>query len=259
MRLAIFSDVHGNLIALEAVLADIRPKKVDGYLVLGDLSAIGYDPIGPLERLSRLPDALFIRGNTDRFLVTGELPPPTVEDVQRDPSKAQALLELSRSFAFTYGHVMAKGWHNWLAALPLEYRLTLPDGTRLLAVHAAPGTDDGPGMQPTMSDEQLLSLVVDSDADLIFVGHTHWQQDRKIDSKRMVNPGSVSNPFQPDLMARYAILETHDTGYRLDLHSVDYDHEAVIEAVRESRHPAGEYIIRFQKGLNRPPWEQPSA
>ena len=75
MRLALFSDIHGNPLALDAVLADIqRQGEVDAYWVLGDFAALGYDPVTPLEYLIALPNASFTRGNTDRYVVTEDLP-----------------------------------------------------------------------------------------------------------------------------------------------------------------------------------------
>ena len=75
MRLAVFSDVHGNLVALEAVLADIEAQGgVDGYWGLGDLAALGPEPVAVLERLAQLPNACFTRRNTERYVVTGQRP-----------------------------------------------------------------------------------------------------------------------------------------------------------------------------------------
>ena len=130
-RIALFSDVHGNTIALDAVLADIEAQGgVDEYWVLGDLAAIGYDPLGALERLSRLQPAMFIHGNTDRYLVTGERPLPPPEVMLKDPGIISIYLQVIGSFAWTQGAVTAGGWMPWLAALPLELRTQLPDGTR---------------------------------------------------------------------------------------------------------------------------------
>src|SRR5437667_317122 len=71
MRLAILSDIHGNPLALDAVLADIeRQGEVDAYWVLGDFAPLGYDPVTPLEKISDLPHASFTRGNTDRHVAT---------------------------------------------------------------------------------------------------------------------------------------------------------------------------------------------
>ena len=75
MRLAILSDIHGNPVALDAVLADIQSQgEVDAYWVLGDFAALGYDPVTPLQKVTALSHASFTRGNTDRYVVTQDLP-----------------------------------------------------------------------------------------------------------------------------------------------------------------------------------------
>jgi predicted phosphodiesterase len=256
MRLALLSDIHGNPIALDAVLADVRTRgDADGFWVLGDLVAIGYDPIEVLERLVALPGVRIARGNTDRYVVTGDRPPPTVGAVQTDPSLVPRALEVAHSFAWTQGYVTAAGWLDWLAELPLELRVTLPDGTRLLGVHAAPGEDDGTGVHPGLDERELRALVADCNADLVCVGHVHWPSERRCGGIRIVNLGSVSNPLPPDLRASYVLLEADSSGYRLEHRRVDYDRQAVIEAIRRSRHPAGEFIVRHFLGKHHVFWD----
>ncbi|MDQ6877651.1 MAG: metallophosphatase family protein [Candidatus Dormibacteraeota bacterium] len=246
MRLAILSDIHGNPIALDAVLADIDAGGgVDGYLVLGDLVALGYDPVGVLERLVALKGAAFLRGNTDRYVVTGDRPPPSVQDARQNPDLLPRLIEVANSFAWTQGYVAASGWLDWLAKLPLELRLNLPDKTRLLSVHASPGRDDGNGITPTTTIDLLQELVAGCEADLVCVGHTHLPLDRRVGMVRVVNVGSVSNPLTDDLRANYVLLAATHSEYQLQQRRVDYDHQAVIEAVRRSRHPAAEFLIGF--------------
>jgi predicted phosphodiesterase len=253
MRLALLSDIHGNPIALEAVLQDIEAQGgVDGYWVLGDLAAIGYDPVGALERLVALPNAHFVRGNTDRYVVSGERPGPTLEAVQADPRLAPKLAEVAASLAWTQGYLAATGWLDWLDGLPLEQRARLPDGTRLLGVHAAPGSDDGLGINPRLSDGELQALLAECDADLVCVGHTHWPLDRQVGGVRAVNLGSVSNPIIPELCASYVLLEADAAGYGLEQRQVDYDRAAVIEALRRSRHPAGSFIVGHFLGEHQP-------
>lgn len=133
-------------------------------------------------------------------------------------------------------------------------RFILPDGSRVLAVHSAPGTDDGTGIDLNISDEELLKLMSGVDAELVLVGHTHLPFDRTVGNIRVVNPGSVSNPFPPDLRASYAILEADENGYKLNHRQVDYDRTAVIKAVKEVNHPAFEYITRFMRGENKKDW-----
>ena len=255
MKIAVLADIHGNSIALDAVIQDIeRSGGVDEYWILGDLVALGPDPAGVLERLEALPKVRSVRGNTDRFVVSGELPWPRLPDVEKDPALFQLHFRIARSFAWTAGAVAASGGLARLGQLPLEKRLQLPDGTRVLAVHAQPGSDDGTGVHPKLSDEALYELVSDAEADLVFVGHTHTPFDRMVGDLRVVNPGSVSNPFPPELSAGYALLEAQEAGYELAFKRAEYDRESVIKAVREVDHPSAEYIIGFMKGENRPDW-----
>jgi predicted phosphodiesterase len=255
LRIAIIADIHGNSIALEAVLDAIRASgEVDEYWVLGDLAAIGPDPVRVLERLSQLPKARFIRGNTDRYLVRDEIPGPGFDQVFGGERRLAAHIRMARNFAWTTGAVGASGWLPWLEKLPLDFRVSLPDGTRVLAVHASPGTEDGRGIHPGTPDDDLERLIAGAQADLIFIAHTHLPLDRTAGKARVVNPGSVSNPFPPDLRACYLLLEAGEAGYSLDFRQVDYDHEAVVQAARQVHHPAADYITGYMRGQNRPDW-----
>jgi len=255
MRIAILSDIHGNTIALDAVLDDIRRQGgADAFWILGDLAAIGPDPVGVLQRVSALPEARFVRGNCDRYLVTSERPAPTLEDAQRDPALLKPLVDVARSFAWTQGAVATAGWLPWLEALPLDFRTVLPDGTRVLAVHAAPGLDDGWGIHPALSQAELAAHLSGCDADLVLLGHTHWALDMTVDGVRLVNPGSVSNPFPPDLRAGYTLLHADSSGWRLEPRRADYDHEAVIAELERVQHPARRFIARWLRGEMRPRW-----
>lgn len=248
MRLAVLSDIHGNPIALDAVLADVAGQGgVDEYLVLGDLVALGYDPITVLQRLTSLPKVGFNRGNTDRYVVTDDRPAATDEAVA---------IEMANSFSWTRGYITAGGWFDWLEALPLEQRRVLPDGSRLLAVHAAPGTDDGAGVSPKQSDAELHRVVADSDADLVFVGHTHWPIDRTAGRVRIVNVGSVSNPWAPDLRASYALVEAGHSGWSVHLRRVDYDRQAVIAAIHAAHHPTPAFLTAWFRGERRLSWRR---
>jgi predicted phosphodiesterase len=255
MRLALFSDVHGNPIALEAVLADVeRQGGVDACWVLGDLAAIGHDPVATLERLTALPEVRFVQGNTDRYLVTGQRPFPGIADARADPDLLPRLVEVAHSFAWTQGYLTAAGWLDWLAALPPEQRLVLPDGTRLLGVHVAPGQDDGSGIHPVLTDEELGGLLADARAELVCVGHTHWPLDRTAAGVRVLNVGSVSNPAAADLRASYVVLEASEAGYQVEFRRVAYDIQAVLEAIERSRHPSGGFIRSHFLGQRTPWW-----
>jgi predicted phosphodiesterase len=243
VRLALASDIHGNTVALDAVLAEVeRRGGADHYWFLGDLVALGHDPLGVLERISSLPDAAFVRGNTDRYVVTGERPLPWIDDAVANPQLVAQIAEVAGSFAWTEGCLHVGGWTAWLAELPAEVRMTLPDGTRLLGVHASPGIDDGPGINERDSDDELAARLAGCGADVVFAGHTHWPVDRHVNGTRAVNLGSVSNPFQHDLRASFVIVEADPGAHTIEHVRVDYDHEAVIAALEAQLHPARAWI-----------------
>lgn len=256
MRIALVADIHGNPVALDAVLDDARAHGVDQFWFLGDYCAIGPEPAAILDRITSLPHARFIRGNTDRYVVTGEGPPPRLDEVRRDPDLIPTFARIAASFAWTAGVLAATGWMDWLEALPLELRHALDTGTRVLAVHASPGEDDGEGVHPGRSDAELGALLDGCAADLVVVGHTHEPMARRVGAVLVVNPGCVGNPRAPDLRASYALIETDGAGIVEVRHRrVEYDMASFIDAVGRSRHPAAGYILSHYRGElpGRPP------
>lgn len=250
MKIALLSDIHGNSIALDAVLADIMAQGgVDGYWVLGDLVAIGHDPVGVLERLTSLPNVCFVRGNTDRYVYAGDRPAPSIEESAINPNLLPVLVEVAGTLAWTQGALTANGWLEWLAQLPIEMEETLPDGTRVLGVHASPGTDEGKGIAPKMSDAEIEASMAGCTADLICVGHTHYPVNRRVGQWHVVNLGSLSMP-QIDSSQRgasYVLLAADHSGYQVEHRHVEYDRAAVIAALERQRHPGGAYIIRHMR------------
>lgn len=248
MRIALLSDIHGNSVALNAVLTDIAGHGgVDAYWILGDLVALGPEPARTLDILSALPNAHFIRGNTDRYVCTGDRPSPSIEEAKSDPQLLTALVEVANTFAWTQGMVTADGWLPWLRDLPLEMRFVLPDGTRCLGVHASPGQDDGSGIGPD-GEAAELTLSALSNADLICVGHTHLPFERRIQGIHVVNPGAVSLSLAKDKHASYALLHASAETYTVAHRSVPYDRDAVVEHLERIAHPGRGYLIKHLSG-----------
>jgi diadenosine tetraphosphatase ApaH/serine/threonine PP2A family protein phosphatase len=200
--LGLLYDVHGNLTALEAVLADCPAER---FVLGGDYATFGAWPVETVERLRGL-DAEWIRGNVDRWLV----------DAHDAPDAMQPLIERSREMV---GEELSRE----LAALPES---TAHAGT--LYCHASPLSDmDSFYPEPQDSDAERLMGV---EARRVVFGHTHLQFERQGPGGiHLVNPGSVGMPLDGDHRAAYALV--HGDG-RLELRRVAYDWEPVVREVR---------------------------
>ena len=185
MRVAALYDVHGNLPALEAVLAEVPDDAV--ILVGGDV-AMGPLPSETLERLRRVGDRVqWIRGNADRELTPGEdgLAPPDVLEWAREQLSAEQI-------AFLHG-------------LPERIELDVDDLGRVLFCHASPRNDVDVFLEGT-PEEQIAPLFAYVEAGTVVCGHTHMQFSRLIAGTHVVNAGSVGMPYEDEPGAYWALL-----------------------------------------------------
>lgn len=250
MRAAICSDIHGNLAALEAVLADADAAGAEEFWVVGDLVAHGPRPGQTARRLHDLAatrPVRILRGNTDRYTTTGQLSPYLLGlDPAAHPDKDSQVKDAQAAFAWTRQAVEDVGCLTWLAGLPAEIRLSLPDGTGVLLVHAAPGTDDGPGLFAEQSDEEVRAAGVAAagaqGVGLVVVGHTHVPMDRTVDLVRVVNLGSVSVPVTPDPRAMWTLLTADQDGWALEHRRTAYDLDRVIADLHAVGHPSAGWL-----------------
>lgn len=244
MRVAVFADIHGNVVALDAVIQAAAGEGIDEYWCLGDLVAHGPRPVEVVARLRGLASLRCVRGNTDRYVLTGDLRgiiPPI--DRPRTGADWRDFADARESFAWTRGCLVAGGHAGWLAGLPVEQRVSLPDGSRALLVHSSPGRDDGPGLSPGQSDEALMRAgFTKRQADLVLVGHTHVRCERDLAGCHVVNPGPVSLPRRPDDQARWAVLDATSAGYAIEHRTARYDLTGVTDDLRRQRHPAARWL-----------------
>ena len=246
MRIAVFSDVHANTLALDAVLADATQTGVDGWWFLGDVADMGYDPAGSVRRLADLPDLVAVRGNADRIDVASDLAAKSaLLDDAADGSAAARELAYLRGASWSADAIQEVSLLDWLTDLPLERRMVLPDGTRVLLVHASPGRDDGAGIRPEHEDADVAEHLVGIAADLMIVGHTHLPFERTSGGVRIWNPGSVSNPVTADRRAMWTLLEADDRGYTLTRQIVDYDVDEMLTRLDASSLPTRAMVRAF--------------
>jgi putative phosphoesterase len=179
MRIAVLADIHGNLPALEAVLADVDRRAVDRIVLNGDIAG-GPLPGQTLDRLAEFGErAIWVHGNGERGLVAGF-------DHIADPTANQHDLEV--------GQLLTRHQRDRLAGLPMTVTLEVDGLGTVLCCHATPRRDDEVLLvdSPASRYAEVLAGVT---ADVVVLGHTHMPFDRLFDRRRVVNPGSVGMPY----------------------------------------------------------------
>jgi len=201
LRRALISDIHGNLVALDAVLDDIGPAEVDGIYCLGDLVGYGPDPSGVIRRIRQqaIPTIL---GNYDEGIGIrrGDCGCYYATDQQRFDGAA--------SYAFTDA-ALDDDDRSWLASLPREMRLE-DHGVRLLLTHGSPRKINE-YLLPDRTDVQLVKLADQAEADVVCVGHVHIPYHRMMTASdgrtvHYVSSGSVGKPKDGDPRAAWVEL-----------------------------------------------------
>jgi predicted phosphodiesterase len=249
MKMGIIADIHGNDVALRAVLEDASRCQVDCWWALGDLVLFGPRPAEVLELLQTLPGIRMLRGNTDRYVLTGEQPAPhaTLADAAQSVDLLERYAAMAAGIGWTRGVLDQAGLLSILTSLPAQLRLRLPDGTAILGVHASPRADDGPGIEPGIADEQLRQLLAGCGADVVIGGHTHAATDRLAGSIRALNPGSTGMPRTCGL-AGWLLLEADGEDLAVTHRTVPFDVEAVAADLRRRRHPNAEFVTSVLTG-----------
>ncbi len=243
--LAVLSDIHGNSLALRAVLADMDAQGgADHVIVLGDLAVFGPDPTGVLELLREREPVFYVRGNTDRYLVEGQYP--------GGPGSQSWESQVLASFPWTVRQLGEAGL-QFLADLPPQQLLRLDEEHAILAVHGSPRGDEE-GIHPDTPDAKLASMLSGRPYTLLLCAHTHLPLDRMVAGRRVVNVGSVGLPFDGDPSASYALIRLEPGGgYRVEFRRVTYDVEAVVSQLFVVNHPTanvGAYNLRTARPLS---------
>ena len=192
--IALLADVHGNLAALDAVLAELTRRDVERIVVAGDLLFGGDDPLGVWRRLTERK-AQLLRGLSDTALATLD-PEKLVPKNEADARKRERFLEARKKVG---GLVLRS-----LARLPEQIRLPLADGRELMVCHGSP-RDPSVDLTFDVDDEELLVLLGGDPADLIAVGGSHVPFDKEIEETRVLGLGSVGQAPEGDA-AHFVIL-----------------------------------------------------
>jgi putative phosphoesterase len=202
VRVAALYDVHGNLPALEAVLADVEHEGVDRIVFGGDLTW-GPQPHETLELVRSVENASYVRGNADR-----------------EPDDWERSRLSDEEVAFLQGQ-------------PTTVEL---DG--VLYCHATPRSDDEV-VTPATPDERLGEILAGVEQRVVVAGHTHMQQNRVVAGIRFVNAGSVGLPYEGEIAAFWAILDSGEP----ELRKTALDADRVTEVFRQSGWPRASEML----------------
>ncbi len=227
MRVALISDIHGNLTALDAVLADLESKTLDQVVCLGDVVAFGPQPCETIERLREL-DYPTVMGNTDATLLN------PIPDEEPENDHMRRILDLFRWCA------------GLLSATDLDYlrqfrpilEFSLGHGNKLLCFHGSPRSFNDVIVAAT-AEEDLDEMLADHSATVMAGGHTHKQLLRQHGETIVINPGGVG--IDSSFQAEYALIESTNKGLNIELRRVSLDDEEIKKIAAESGMPHAEW------------------
>jgi predicted phosphodiesterase len=199
-KVAALYDVHGNLPALEAVLAEVEREQPDVVVFGGDLAA-GWYPVEVLERVRGLPNARFVAGNCEREMVS-------VFDGDRDSS-----YQMTKAAAGK----LSRADRDFLAAFEPTVEIEIEGLGPVLFCHATPRSDED--ILTSLTPDPVVESELEGAPEVVVYGHIHVQGDRRLPSHRLVNSGSVGMPYG-QTAACWALLgpdvELRRTPYDLD-------------------------------------------
>lgn len=217
MKIAILSDIHGNMTALNAVMDDVQRNQCDKTFFLGDYALAGPEPVPTVDycmHLNTYNNIEMIQGNTDKMIAeySDDLY-NTLKDAGA-PIMANALKEDAS--------ILNENQKAFLRDLP-PYKLVEEEGVKILLVHGSPRKNNE-DILPDTPPEEVNEMVKDSEATIILCGHTHIPCGfQTLSRKTVINVGSVGRPFTENPKSCYLILDLKDGKFTIEHKFVRYD------------------------------------
>jgi predicted phosphodiesterase len=248
-RIAVFSDIHGNCVGLDAMLADVRPAAPDAWLCLGDAIQGGPQPAEVVQRLRDLACPV-VMGNADAWLLTGF----ETADEGADSLRRQVLNDV-RQWSLAQ---LSEADRAFIGGFAPTVELALSAEASLLGYHGSPRSFDDV-ILPDITQAKLAEYLSGALADVYCGGHTHVQFVRRVGVGPQVhfNPGSVGfayshhqpeADFRADAWAEYALLTVQRGRIALEFRRVPYEAAAVVAAYANSGRPHADSAIAQYRG-----------
>jgi len=242
MRIAIFSDIHGNGVALESVLNDLKTEHIDHVVCLGDISTNGPQPREVIAQL-KAQNSSVVMGNMDAWFLN---PHP----LGGNSKSAQWGNEI-RSWCVSQ---LSSDDLNYLRTFQATIEISLDISTDLLCYHGSPQSNEE-GISSTTPDEDLERMLSGYQVTVLAGGHTHTQMVRRYGDTTIFNPGSVGAPSQKGLdrhplWAEYGVIGWENGGLRIELRRVPVDVNLVKQAALDSSMPHADWWIKQRYGTS---------
>jgi predicted phosphodiesterase len=247
MRIAVMSDIHGNAVGLDAVLADLRDQRIDQTVCLGDAIQGGPQPTEVVARLRQMGCPV-VMGNADKWLLTGV----TTGSEPTSPER-EARLTAVRQWTLSK---LSEADCVFIDAFVPTVEIPLDGGHNLLCFHGSPRNFDEVFVPLTPQDEFEKGLG-EFVPNILTGGHTHVQYLRRLADTFFFNPGSVGaaysheqsgDPFRVDSWAQYAVLTSEGDKLGVEFRRIPYHPDSIIEVYRQSGRPyAEESAAEYQR------------
>ena len=246
MRVAIISDIHGNCVALECVLNDLKSAHTDRMVCLGDIATDGPQPREVIAQLKALNNPV-VMGNMDVWILN---PPPQGEK----PSRIKEIQIWGAS-------QLSPDDFDYLRTFRATVEISLNKTTDLLCYHGCPQSNET-GISSTTSNENLEQMLAGYHATVLAGGHTHRQMFRRYGDRVILNPGTVGAPMPPNdqerhsdqgyrpIWAEYAIVDSNDNAFQVELRRVPIDSNLLIESALDSGMPNADWWLTLRYGLS---------
>lgn len=236
MRIGIFSDIHGNAVALDAMLQDLKTHPADTYICLGDALQGGCQPREVAAKLGEMGCPV-IMGNADSFVLKGKPESSSVEAV------SPPMMEVRE---WTVEQLGEEGMRFIESFIP-TYEVDMGQAGKLLCFHGSPSSFDEVLLPESPVEE--LKNALDADAPLMCGGHTHLQWIVSLENMVFFNPGSVGVSYNRNLemevfyiypVAEYAIVTTEGSVFNVEFCRVPFDVDDLESAAKASGRPYSE-------------------
>jgi putative phosphoesterase len=234
MRIAVLSDIHGNGIALDYVINDIKNQNIDKVIILGDVVMKGPMPSEVMKELKKLDILAWIKGNTDEWFKEIN------EYFKPKNHKEKELYEY-------YKYVETKLTEEdieFINNLPVRSSLIINE-LKILCVHGTPQSIIG-AIDGSVPIEEIKEIIKDVKEDIILCGHSHCPFIGEVKGKKIFNVGSIGIPFDKDNRASYGILDFSNGDVKLVNMRVNYSIDEIITIAEKNNFP---YLRQYEDML----------